>query len=382
MRSTGRERWSAVNSWSRKTVSPSLRQSWNQSRQVMRLPVQLWKYSCAMIASIAAKSASVAVAGRRQHVFVVEDVEALVLHRAHVEVGDGDDHEDVEIVFAAERLLVPAHRALERIHRVGAAVFLAGLDIDAQHDVAARHGAEAVLDAARDCRRPARTDRTASGADRARPRNGGRCPATSPLSTRLPLASRTGASATVGLDAGGVDRHHVGPVGEIGDAAEAFGLALRAVGRAGAIKAHELGIGGRVDQRLDLQPERPLRRLRDGEAVGRRAYCSAVERCAVELQRHEREAVAVEHQRRRRRGLGIGLQLQHRAHTRRRRVERDVELDGLDQPVGRAIVLEADGSGLFGAHRRSLSCAFFRMIGHLIAHSMSECRAADGIGRA
>ena len=46
------ERSSAENSWSRKTVSPSFRQSWNQSRQVMRLPVQLWKYSCAMIASI------------------------------------------------------------------------------------------------------------------------------------------------------------------------------------------------------------------------------------------------------------------------------------------------------------------------------------------
>ena len=56
--------------------------------------------------------------GRGQHVLVVEDVEALVLHRAHVEVGHGDDHEDVEIVFAAERLLVPAHRALERVHGV------------------------------------------------------------------------------------------------------------------------------------------------------------------------------------------------------------------------------------------------------------------------
>ena len=38
----------------------------------------------------------------RQHVLVVEDVEALVLHRAHVEVGHRDDHEDVEVVFAAE----------------------------------------------------------------------------------------------------------------------------------------------------------------------------------------------------------------------------------------------------------------------------------------
>ena len=32
---------SAPNSWSRKTVRPSLRESWNQSRQVTRLPVQL-----------------------------------------------------------------------------------------------------------------------------------------------------------------------------------------------------------------------------------------------------------------------------------------------------------------------------------------------------
>jgi hypothetical protein len=38
---------SAENCWSRKTVSPSFRVSWNQSRQVTRLPVQLWKYSWA-----------------------------------------------------------------------------------------------------------------------------------------------------------------------------------------------------------------------------------------------------------------------------------------------------------------------------------------------
>ena len=50
---------------------------------------------------------------RGQHVFIVEDIEALVLHRAHIERGDGDDHEDVEIVFAPERFLVPAHRAFE-----------------------------------------------------------------------------------------------------------------------------------------------------------------------------------------------------------------------------------------------------------------------------
>ena len=72
--------------------------------------------------------------GTRQQQLVVEDVEALVLHRAEIEGGDRHDHEDVEIVFAAICLFVPAHRALERIHRVGALRLVAMLDIDGQRD--------------------------------------------------------------------------------------------------------------------------------------------------------------------------------------------------------------------------------------------------------
>src|SRR4029079_17068246 len=59
---TERARSYEENFRAQKTVSPSLRQSWNQSRQVMRLPVQLWKYSGAMMASIETKSLAVAVA--------------------------------------------------------------------------------------------------------------------------------------------------------------------------------------------------------------------------------------------------------------------------------------------------------------------------------
>ena len=81
-----------------------MRQSWNQSRQVMRLPVQLWKYSCAMTRL----DIGVIDIGRGlrqgENIFVVEYVESLVLHRAHVEVGHGDDIEDVEIIFASEGL--------------------------------------------------------------------------------------------------------------------------------------------------------------------------------------------------------------------------------------------------------------------------------------
>ncbi len=82
--------------------------------------------------------------GSGENELVVEDVEALVLHRPHIEVADGDDVEHVEVIFAAEALLVPAHGALERLHGPGAAVLLARLDIDGEINLAARGGDEAV----------------------------------------------------------------------------------------------------------------------------------------------------------------------------------------------------------------------------------------------
>src|SRR6185295_3557680 len=108
------------------------------------------------------------------------------------EVEHRHDHEHVEIVFAAERLLVPAHRALERIHGVAGAVFLAGLHIDAERDLAAGHGDEAVLDVAElaaDQREQIGGLRPGIG-----PPAKWRPPGRSPLSFRLPLASSTGAS--------------------------------------------------------------------------------------------------------------------------------------------------------------------------------------------
>ena len=72
--------------------------------------------------------------GARENIFVVEDVETLVLHRAHIEIRHRDDVENVEIVFAAKGFLVPAHRPDQGVQRVTGAVFLAPLDINAQID--------------------------------------------------------------------------------------------------------------------------------------------------------------------------------------------------------------------------------------------------------
>ncbi len=82
--------------------------------------------------------------GIGQDVLRVEDVEALVLHRPGVEVGDGDEVEGVEVVFAPVILLVPAKGGLQRRHGVGAArqVGLGGPDGQRHH--LARGGGEAV----------------------------------------------------------------------------------------------------------------------------------------------------------------------------------------------------------------------------------------------
>ena len=88
--------------------------------------------------------------------------------------------------------------------------------------------------------------------------------------------------AFVGLDAGGVDGHHVGPVEEIGDAAEAFSLALRAIDIAGAVKPHQLGVASRIDQSLDLKLEWAVRHLRDGKSIRRRDEIFRGQRLAVQ----------------------------------------------------------------------------------------------------
>ena len=47
--------------------------------------------------------------GTGQYVFGIEDIEPLVLHGTHVEVINGHDIKDIQIIFPAIGLLIPAH---------------------------------------------------------------------------------------------------------------------------------------------------------------------------------------------------------------------------------------------------------------------------------
>ena len=81
----------------------------------------------------------------------------------------------------------------------------------------------------------------------------------------------------VGLDADRVDGQDVRPVEEIGDAAKALGLALRAIDAARAVEPHQRLVAGRRDLGLDGQLEAARRRrLGDHQAVrrgGERGRC-------------------------------------------------------------------------------------------------------------
>ena len=140
------------------------------------------------------------------------------------------------------------------VHRIAAAVFLAGLDIDFQRDLAAGHGDEGVFDAAE----RAADHREQIGRLRKRIVPDREMPAVRQIAAfdQIAVGEQYRRLRLVGFDAGRVDRHHVRPVREIGDAAEAFRLALRAIGAARPVQPHQLGIGGGIDNGLDRKLER------------------------------------------------------------------------------------------------------------------------------
>src|SRR5262249_29729345 len=71
----------------------------------------------------------------------------------------------------------------------------------------------------------------------------------------------------------------------------------------------------------------------------------------VKLQCYEREAVAIEHKRGGSGRLGIGPEQKRRPHAGSRGIKRDGELDRIGKPVGRAGILQANGTAVGGTHR-------------------------------
>jgi hypothetical protein len=151
----------------------------------------------------------------------------------------------------------------------------------------------------------------------------------------------------------GVFRHHVRAVGEPGDLAETFGLALGKEIAVGDIQTHHRGVFLGLDQCLDLQRDL-VRRIGDAQFTACYRIAALVafaERFAVHAQGHQLDAVAQQFH------IPVGrcavaLHRDARGHTGCSGVEIETHFNGV-HPVGRgSVVFAMDGDGRVLGHLR------------------------------
>ena len=159
--------------------------------------------------------------------------------------------------------------------------------------------------------------------------------------------------AAVGLDAHRIGGEHVRTVQEVGDAAEALRLALRAVDAARQVESRQRLVGLRIAIGDGLERERFLGQAGDDElGIGALEFARA-ELAAVEAHGLQFDHLAVEPQWPRVARIGrVALDLEPRPHPRARRVQRHVEVDRIDQIVGRLVILEQYRPRRVGLHFR------------------------------
>ncbi len=148
----------------------------------------------------------------------------------------------------------------------------------------------------------------------------------------------------VGAQRDRVDRHHVGAVEEVGDAAEALGLALREEAAARGVEARQRGVLVRRAGVADLQREvrvghvvddQLMAFLAEGHALAVDQHAQQVELLAMQAQR------AVRHR-------GVALQAHLAGDQRLGRIEVEAQVDGADPEDRRDVVGAADqGGGAF-----------------------------------
>ena len=275
-----------------------------------------------------------------QYIAIVEDVEALVLHRPHVEIADRDDHEDIEIVFETEAGLVPAHRRLERGHRMVAAIFLAVLDENAKRDPPPRGRREMVLDACEiACHQREQIGRLRKGIVPASP-----MAAVGQVARlhRIAVREQDRIERLLRRHPNGEGRGDVRPVEIIGDPPESLRLALGAEVAARCVEALQLGVLAGFDLDLGLEGKADRRiedrkhRLADLVSILRKRF--AVDREGAEI-----EVLAVENQRKNfRRPVMVRENIQPRADPGRLGTEIEIKIDRLDQVIGGSIIGKMD----------------------------------------
>ena len=281
--------------------------------------------------------------GIGQDIARVEDVEALVLHRAHVEIADGDDVEDVQVIFPAIGLLVPFHRIFQRGHGVAGALQIALAHENAQIDLAPAHGGEVI--AIDDEIAGHEREQIAGFQMRIVPHGIMAAILGLAFLHQIAIGQQHGEGLGIALHPHGVARQHVGTVGMEGDAAETLRLALGAQHAIGGKQAHQL----RVVRRIDVRGDRDMMRI-GGQRQDQIAilHLPVVHLFTVHQHVQRRDPVALQAQRLAVGAVRIAAHVQPRMHLGGCQPEIEIQRDIGHQPCGRAVILPPDDGGRLG----------------------------------
>ena len=280
-----------------------------------------------------------------QHVLGVEDVQALVFHRAHVEVAGGHNHEALQIQRQAEARFVPGHGVHQRSHGVPGFFKVAGAHIDLEQMRLARARGDALLPANQLAGHQRK--QVAGFFVRVHPAREVAAIVQIALRHQVAVGQQHRVLCLVGAQRNGVTGHHVRAIQKVGDAPKALGLALREEGVVADIQAHQLGVFGRTGGGENFQLEG---RVAFGQVFQHQLFALHLERGALAVDQHARqvEIFTVELQGLRRH-VGVAAQRHFVEHARLQGVQVKTQIDAVNPVGGRTVV------GAVDAHCGALS---------------------------
>jgi hypothetical protein len=174
------------------------------------------------------------------------------------------------------------------------------------------------------------------------------------------------------MDRGGVTRHHIGPVEEVGDAAETLGLALGTEIAAGGVQTGQFGVVLWADTRRDAQLE-TVRDPMDGQAVCVCPIFGTGQSPLVQMQGFQFQPLAVQQQRHFRRRAGGTLQRQSGDDARGLLAQFEIEFHPFDSEIRGAVVAQTDTGGVLGIGCEIHVCLGWRGGPMIIRNPRTDC---------
>ncbi|MCY1230036.1 hypothetical protein D9M72_424310 [compost metagenome] len=232
----------------------------------------------------------------------------------------------------------------QRVHRVAGLAQVARLDPDLQELVLAGGGPDPFLDAFQlACHQREQVRRLA---ERVFPHGFMAAVGQVLLADQVAVGQQHRVGVAIGAQRDAEGRHHVRAVEEVGDAAEALGLALGEEVAVGHVQARQRGIGHGLARGGDL--ERALRgQPGDGQRAG--VLGGVGHGLPVQADADQFEFVAAQHQRRVVGGAGLARETQRAGDDGALGIEIEHQVGMVDGEGGRGIVLAIDGNGRVGA---------------------------------